>query len=125
MTDYLKDPLYRKVFFEDTDRLLDSFRQNIVLLTSNSDNQAALTQLHNSAHSLKGTAAVMGLNALSALAGKMEADLKLRLKTESYDLPSDIVRAIAVDIQQVDGMLKALKIDLLRADSGQADGTST
>ena len=111
MPDYLHNPLYRKVFFEDIGRLLESFRKSIVRLKSNAGNQGALTDLHHAAHSLKGTTLVMELSEISAAAEKMEAELKAKLKAQEYDLSAGALQGIEADIQKIIGLLEALRTD--------------
>ncbi len=108
MPDYLRDPLYRKVFFEDTDRQTEACRRALAALKSGPDGQA-LSALHRAAHGLKGTAALMELGAIADAAARMEAAAQACLKAGDAGLPADALAAVAADAQAIACLLQALK----------------
>lgn len=132
MTDYLNNPLYRAVFFEDVAQLRVSFQRALALFKSGADWQGALTTMRRDVHSLKGTAAMMDLGAVSAVAAQLESVLARQLDAGSSDLPADILPAIEAGVLQIDGLLAALKNGSPAGAAhpnagicGQASGSST
>ena len=89
MNDYLKNPLYRKAFFEDTDRIIAGFRKDFTLLQSGANKQDALKNIHRYAHSIKGLSAMMELADIGAIAEKLESVLAKTLKKNVLDLDAD------------------------------------
>lgn len=63
---------YQDIFLEEADEQLQELNQNLLELEKNPDNNDIINNIFRAAHSLKSSAAFVGLNDLSDLAHKME-----------------------------------------------------
>ncbi|RPI94970.1 MAG: chemotaxis protein CheA, partial [Spirochaetales bacterium] len=63
---------YQDIFLEEADEQLQELNQNLLELEKNPDNDDIINNIFRAAHSLKSSAAFVGLNDLSDLAHKME-----------------------------------------------------
>ncbi|MGV7930360.1 MAG: chemotaxis protein CheW [Spirochaetota bacterium] len=63
---------YQDIFLEEADEQLQELNQNLLELEKNPDNSDIINNIFRAAHSLKSSAAFVGLNDLSDLAHKME-----------------------------------------------------
>ena len=73
MNNYFENPLYRKAFFEDIDRIMAGFQKDFALLQSGANKKDALKNIHRYAHSLKGLSAMMEFKESEQIAGHLES----------------------------------------------------
>ncbi len=75
---------YQDIFLEEADELLQDLNKNLLALEKSPDDEDIINNIFRAAHSLKSSAAFVGLNDLSDLAHKMENLLQgIRDKTNS------------------------------------------
>ncbi|MCL2155968.1 MAG: Hpt domain-containing protein, partial [Leptospirales bacterium] len=75
---------YRDIFLEEADELLQELNKNLLKLEKNPEDADIINNIFRAAHSLKSSAAFVGLNDLSDLAHRMENLLQgIRDKTNS------------------------------------------
>ncbi len=70
--DFEIDPETLEIFSLEADDLLRNINENVKVLAENPSNYEALMEIRRSAHTLKGSAAIIGMKPLSALAHRME-----------------------------------------------------
>lgn len=73
MNNYFENPLYRKAFFEDTDRIMAGFQKDFALLKPGLDNKDLLKNIYRYAHSLKGLSAMMEFKEGEQIAASLES----------------------------------------------------
>ncbi len=99
---------YQDIFLEEADELLQDLNKNLLELEQHPDNSEIINNIFRAAHSLKSSAAFVGLNDLSDLAHKMENLLQgIRDKTnlitpdvvdiifKCFDAINDIIEDVA------------------------------
>jgi len=75
---------YQDIFLEEADELLQELNKNLLELERNPDDEEIINNIFRAAHSLKSSAAFVGLNDLSDLAHRMENLLQgIRDKTNT------------------------------------------
>jgi two-component system chemotaxis sensor kinase CheA len=84
---------YQDIFLEEADELLQELNQNLLELEKNPENDEIINNIFRAAHSLKSSAAFVGLNDLSDLAHKME-NLLQGIRDKTNDITSDVVDVI-------------------------------
>ncbi len=103
---------YQDIFLEEADELLQELNQNLLELEKNPDNEEIINNIFRAAHSLKSSAAFVGLNDLSDLAHRMENLLQgIRDKTNNvtpevvdvifkcFDVINEIIEMVASGLQ--------------------------
>lgn len=75
--DFEIDPETLEIFSLEADDLLRNINENVKVLAENPANFEALLEIRRSAHTLKGSAAIIGMKPLSSLAHRMEDLLDL------------------------------------------------
>lgn len=84
---------YQDIFLEEADELLQELNQNLLALEKNPGNDEIINNIFRAAHSLKSSAAFVGLNDLSDLAHKME-NLLQGIRDKTNDMTSEVVDVI-------------------------------
>jgi len=75
---------YQDIFLEEADELLQELNKNLLELERNPEDEEIINNIFRAAHSLKSSAAFVGLNDLSDLAHRMENLLQgIRDKTNT------------------------------------------
>lgn len=98
---------YQDIFLEEADELLQELNQNLLELERNPENDEIINNIFRAAHSLKSSAAFVGLNDLSDLAHKMENLLQgIRDKT-NYITP-EVVDVIFKCFDQISGIIESI-----------------
>ena len=112
MNNYFENPLYRKAFLEDTDRIMAGFQNDFSLLKSGKNKENALKNIHRYAHSLKGLSAMMELADISSIAENMESVLANILKENVFVLNADKMSKIENGFNEIDRLLGIIKDNL-------------
>ncbi len=84
---------YGDIFLEEADEQLQELNQNLVELEKNPEDNDIINNIFRAAHSLKSSAAFVGLNDLSNLAHKME-NLLQGIRDKTMDITPDVVNII-------------------------------
>lgn len=84
---------YQDIFLEEADELLQELNQNLLELEKNPENDEIINNIFRAAHSLKSSAAFVGLNDLSDLAHKME-NLLQGIRDKTNDITPEVVDVI-------------------------------
>ena len=84
---------YQDIFLEEADEQLQELNQNLLELEKNPENLEIINNIFRAAHSLKSSAAFVGLNELSDLAHMME-NLLQGIRDGSMGITSEIVDII-------------------------------
>ncbi|MBP7735199.1 MAG: chemotaxis protein CheW [Spirochaetes bacterium] len=84
---------YQDIFLEEADEQLQELNQNLLELEKNPDNLEIINNIFRAAHSLKSSAAFVGLNELSDLAHMME-NLLQGIRDGSMGITSEIIDII-------------------------------
>ncbi len=98
---------YQDIFLEEADEQLQELNQNLLELEKNPDDHDIINNIFRAAHSLKSSAAFVGLNDLSDLAHKMEnllqgiRDGSLQVTTSTVDVIFKCFDAISGVIDKV------------------------
>lgn len=99
--DFDIDPETLEIFSLEAEDLLRNINDSLRTLGDNPANFDALMEIRRSAHTLKGSAAIVGMKPLSALAHRMEdlldllTEQKLSLSGETHSLLSDSMNSLA------------------------------
>ncbi|MDD5676666.1 MAG: Hpt domain-containing protein [Kiritimatiellae bacterium] len=109
MNDYLENPVYRKAFFEDADRIIADFQKDYSLYKSGENKEEALKNIHRYAHSIKGLSAMMELADVCAMAENLESVLRKILKEGIFDLDAGKKGEIDDGFNKIAGLLKRIK----------------
>ncbi len=84
---------YQDIFLEEADELLQELNQNLLKLEKNPEDDEIINNIFRAAHSLKSSAAFVGLNDLSDLAHKME-NLLQGIRDKINDITPEVVDVI-------------------------------
>ncbi|PKL38053.1 MAG: hypothetical protein CVV44_12865 [Spirochaetae bacterium HGW-Spirochaetae-1] len=84
---------YQDIFLEEADEQLQELNQNLLELEKNPGNSDIINNIFRAAHSLKSSAAFVGLNDLSDLAHKME-NLLQGIRDQTMEITPQIVDVI-------------------------------
>lgn len=103
---------YQDIFLEEADELLQELNKNLLVLERNPEDEEIINNIFRAAHSLKSSAAFVGLNDLSDLAHRMENLLQgIRDKTNSvtsevvdvifkcFDVISEVIELVASGVE--------------------------
>ena len=74
--DEAKKEKYLKIFRQEADELLKKIKENLLNLESHPEDKESLNTVLRAAHTLKGSARMVGLDEIGKLAHKMEDLLK-------------------------------------------------
>ena len=110
MNNYFENPLYRKAFFEDADRIMAGFRKDFMLLQSGANKQAALKNIHRYAHSLKGLSAMMEFKESEQIAANLESAAGQVLKEGLVGLDENMLIEIKNGFDKIEKLLKRIRI---------------
>jgi chemotaxis protein histidine kinase CheA len=106
MNNYFENPIYRKAFFEDTDRIMAGFQKDFALLKSGPGNKDLLKNIHRYAHSLKGLSAMMELADICSIAENLESVLGRILKESVFDLDAEKLSEINNGFNKINHLLE-------------------
>ena len=109
MNNYFENPLYRKAFLEDTDRIMTGFQKDFSLLKSGENKKAALKNIHRYAHSLKGLSAMMEIADIGAIAENLESVLGRMVKENAFYFDADKTSEIENGFNKIESMLEIIK----------------
>ena len=109
MNNYFENPLYRKAFFEDTDRIMAGFQNDFALLKSGPDNKDLLKNIHRYAHSLKGLSAMMEFKESEQIATNLESAAGQALKNGLVELDENGLIEIKNGFDNIAELLKRIK----------------
>jgi len=84
---------YQDIFLEEADEQLQELNQNLLQLEQNPEAGDIINNIFRAAHSLKSSAAFVGLNSLSDLAHKME-NLLQGIRDKTLNVTPDIVEVL-------------------------------
>ncbi len=84
---------YQDIFLEEADEQLQELNQNLLQLEQNPEAGDIINNIFRAAHSLKSSAAFVGLNSLSDLAHKME-NLLQGIRDKSLNVTPEIVEVL-------------------------------
>ncbi|HOV08758.1 MAG: Chemotaxis protein CheA [Spirochaetes bacterium ADurb.Bin218] len=103
---------YQDIFLEEADELLQELNKNVLELERNPDDEEIINNIFRAAHSLKSSAAFVGLNDLSDLAHRLENLLQgIRDKTnvvtpdvvdvifKCFDMISEVIELVASGVE--------------------------
>ena len=110
MNNYFENPLYRKAFFEDTDRIMAGFQKDYALLKSGPGNKDLLKNIHRYAHSLKGLSAMMEFKESEQIATNLESAAGQVLKN-GVELDENRLVKIKKGFAKIGELLKRIKDD--------------
>ena len=111
MNNYFENPLYRKAFLEDTDRIMAGFQKDFALLKSGPDNNDLLKNIHRYAHSLKGLFAMMEFKESEQIAANLESAAGQVLKEGLVGLDENMLIEIKNGFDKIRELLKRAKDD--------------
>ena len=130
---------YRDIFLEEADELIQELNKNLLELEKNPENAIIINNIFRAAHSLKSSAAFVGLNDLSDLAHRMENLLQgIRDKTniitqevvdvifKCFDAITEVIDSVAAD-EEPSNNLQALSdmINLANENSRVSSGVDS
>ncbi|MGL4368244.1 MAG: Hpt domain-containing protein, partial [Spirochaetota bacterium] len=84
---------YQDVFLEEADDQLQELNKSLLDLEQNPDNEDTINNIFRAAHSLKSSAAFVGLNDLSELSHKME-NLLQGIRDKTMSITPEIIEAL-------------------------------
>ena len=108
MSDF-QDAEFKKLFFEDTDKILKNFKVDFPLLKSPERQKEALKNIHRYAHSLKGLSAAVGFEDIRLISEKFEDSLKEYINKEPLSLPENLTREIDNAFKNIEQLLSNKK----------------
>ena len=111
MNNYFENPLYRKAFFEDIDRIMAGFQKDFSLLQSDANKKGALKNIHRYAHSLKGLSAMMEFKESEQIAANLESAAGQVLKNGLVELDEDMLIKIKIGFDKIWELLKRITDD--------------
>jgi two-component system chemotaxis sensor kinase CheA len=109
---------YRDLFVSESRGHLSAFNELIVQLEDNLSDQAAIDEIFRHAHSLKGMAATMQFEAITALAHRME-DLLSRVRSNEFAFSADMA-----DLLLEGGDLLSSMVSIIEQGDGQQPDAS-
>ncbi len=98
---------YQDIFLEEADEQLQELNQNLLELEKNPDNIDIINNIFRAAHSLKSSAAFVGLNDLSDLAHKME-NLLQGIRDKTMSVSPEIVDVIFKCFDEINSVIDSV-----------------
>ncbi len=98
---------YQDIFLEEADEQLQELNQNLLELEKNRENLEIINNIFRAAHSLKSSAAFVGLNDLSDLAHKME-NLLQGIRDKTMKISDDIIEIIFKCFDEISSVIEAV-----------------
>ncbi len=98
---------YQDIFLEEADEQLQELNQNLLELEKNPEDIDIINNIFRAAHSLKSSAAFVGLNDLSDLAHKME-NLLQGIRDQTMQITPEIVDVIFKCFDEINGVIEAV-----------------
>lgn len=112
---------YQDIFLEEADEQLQELNQNLLELEKNTDDLEIINNIFRAAHSLKSSAAFVGLNDLSDLAHKMENLLQgirdrtigvsseiIDLLFKCFDLITSVINSVASGVEPTQDLMTVI-----------------
>jgi two-component system chemotaxis sensor kinase CheA len=100
---------YQDIFLEEADEQLQELNQNLLELEKNPDNIEIINNIFRAAHSLKSSAAFVGLNELSDLAHTME-NLLQGIRDGSMEITSEVVDIIFKCFDEIRNVIDTVSV---------------
>ncbi len=98
---------YQDIFLEEADEQLQELNQNLLELEKNPEDSDIINNIFRAAHSLKSSAAFVGLNDLSDLAHKME-NLLQGIRDQTMQITPEIVDVIFKCFDEINGVIETV-----------------
>lgn len=98
---------YQEIFLEEADEQLQELNQNLLELERDPENLEIINNIFRAAHSLKSSAAFVGLNELSDLAHKME-NLLQGIRDKTLSVTPDIVDVIFSCFDMINSVIETV-----------------
>ncbi len=95
---------YQDIFLEEADEQLQELNQNLLQLEQNPEADDIINNIFRAAHSLKSSAAFVGLNSLSELAHKME-NLLQGIREKTLKITPEIVEVLFRCFDEISGVI--------------------
>ncbi|SFE83121.1 chemotaxis protein CheA [Alteribacillus iranensis] len=109
---------YMDLFLEESEEHLQAVNANLLELEKEPDNLSLVNEIFRSAHTLKGMAATMGFEDLTALTHQMENVLDA-IRNEEIQVETDILNVVFDAVEDLEEMI----IDISQGGSGSKDTT--
>ena len=100
---------YQDVFLEEADELLQELNQDLIRLEKDPENGEIINNIFRAAHTLKSSAAFVGLTDLSELAHQME-DLLQGVRDGTIDISSEILDVIFKCFDMVNAVVDSISV---------------
>ena len=91
---------YTELFLDEAAEHVENLNTNLLLLEKDRSDPEIINEIFRSAHTLKSSAAFVGLNALSRLAHKME-DLFQKVRERSISVNTDLVNLLFASLDRI------------------------
>ena len=114
------EEIYRKLFVEESRENHENIVNNLLILESGEDQQAAIDEIFRSAHTLKGMSASMGFDAMEHLCHSME-DVFSLIRSGRQEVTVPLIDLLLTCTDAIEAMLD--EIEAGGAPSGEASGT--
>ena len=98
---------YQDIFLEEADEQLQELNQNLLELEKNPDGDEIINNIFRAAHSLKSSAAFVGLNDLSDLAHKME-NLLQGIRDNTMEVSSVVIDVIFQCFDEISSVIETV-----------------
>src|SRR5512145_3031681 len=98
---------YQDIFLEEADEQLQELNQNLLELEKDRDNPDIINNIFRAAHSLKSSAAFVGLNDLSDLAHKME-NLLQGIRDRTMNITDEVIEVIFRCFDQISKVIETV-----------------
>ncbi|MBN1532496.1 MAG: chemotaxis protein CheW [Spirochaetes bacterium] len=98
---------YQDIFLEEADEQLQELNQNLLELEKDRSNLDIINNIFRAAHSLKSSAAFVGLNDLSDLAHKME-NLLQGIRDRTLDVSDEIIEIIFKCFDEISSVIETV-----------------
>ena len=95
---------YQDIFLEEADEQLQELNQNLLQLEQNPEVGDIINNIFRAAHSLKSSAAFVGLNSLSELAHKME-NLLQGIRDRTLNITPEIIEVLFRCFDEISGVI--------------------
>jgi two-component system chemotaxis sensor kinase CheA len=98
---------YQDIFLEEADEQLQELNQNLLELERNPEDLDIINNIFRAAHSLKSSAAFVGLNDLSDLAHKME-NLLQGIRDRTLAVTSEVIDIIFKCFDEISSVIDSV-----------------
>ena len=98
---------YQDIFLEEADEQLQELNQNLLELEKNPEDLDIINNIFRAAHSLKSSAAFVGLNDLSDLAHKME-NLLQGIREQTLEITTEVIDVIFKCFDEINSVIDSV-----------------